>query len=273
MHSTRPLANPAPAHRTPCAGSSAPLRLLALVALALLLAAGCGGEDGSGNSGSDGSSASGSSGAGDGAGADDSADGGGGDRKSVAVPCANRKPSATGSDADVDEQVAKRDGSYDAPPRAKLDPAKHYVAKVSTTVGDFEFDLLPDEGPIAAENFAALACDGFYDGVRVHRIVPDFVIQTGDPRGDGSGGPGYELTDDEVQLPYKRGIVAMANAGPDTGGSQFFVVLSDSAQFAPSYAIFGRVVKGGMKDVDKVVQSGQDPAKPVRVKQVVIDVR
>ncbi len=122
-----------------------------------------------------------------------------------------------------------------------------------TTKGDIWFEVLPKEGPRAASNFVYLANRKFYDGLTFHRVVPGFVIQGGDPSGNGTGGPGYQFEDDKVNLPYNEGIVAMANAGPNTNGSQFFIMLADNP-LPPNYSIFGRVVKG--MDVVKKIAVG-----------------
>ena len=134
-------------------------------------------------------------------------------------------------------------------------PASETTGKfihLKTTKGDIVFELLPKEGPKAASNFVYLTKHKFYDGLTFHRIVPDFVVQGGDPQGSGMGGPGYKFEDDPVHLPYKEGIVAMANAGPNTNGSQFFIMLKDTP-LPPSYTIFGRVIKG-MDAVHKMEQ-------------------
>jgi cyclophilin family peptidyl-prolyl cis-trans isomerase len=117
-------------------------------------------------------------------------------------------------------------------------------ARVGTDKGDIVFEILGDEGPKAASNFIALAESGYYDGLTFHRVVPGFVIQGGDPKGDGTGGPGYKFEDDPVSLDYRAGIVAMANSGPDTNGSQYFIVLEDQPTLPKSYSIFGRVTSG-----------------------------
>lgn len=111
--------------------------------------------------------------------------------------------------------------------------------------GTIVFDVLDSEAPKAASNFIALARSGFYDSLTFHRVEPGFVIQGGDPRGNGTGGPGYKFEDETVRLNYDAGIVAMANAGPDTtNGSQFFIVLENQPSLPKNYTIFGRVVSG-----------------------------
>lgn len=122
--------------------------------------------------------------------------------------------------------------------------------KIKTSKGDIVVQLLPKEGPNAASNFVYLIKQKFYDGLTFHRYEPGFVIQGGDPIGNGTGGPGYRFADDKVNLSYDRGIVAMANAGANTNGSQFFIML-DNVPLPPSYSVFGRVVEG-MDTVDKI---------------------
>jgi cyclophilin family peptidyl-prolyl cis-trans isomerase len=122
--------------------------------------------------------------------------------------------------------------------------------RIKTTKGDIVIELLPKEGPNAASNFVYLIKQKFYDGLTFHRYEPGFVIQGGDPLGNGTGGPGYRFADDRVNLPYDRGIVAMANAGPNTNGSQFFIML-DNVPLPPSYSVFGKVIEG-MNVVDQI---------------------
>jgi cyclophilin family peptidyl-prolyl cis-trans isomerase len=105
-------------------------------------------------------------------------------------------------------------------------------------------ELNPAEAPQTVNNFVTLARDGFYDGVTFHRVVPGFVIQGGDPTGTGRGGPGYRFNDEPVRRSYKAGTVAMANAGPNTNGSQFFICLEDQPGLPPNYTIFGDVTSG-----------------------------
>lgn len=133
---------------------------------------------------------------------------------------------------------------YSGPPAMQIDTNRTYKAVIKTNKGDIQLRLNPAEAPITVNNFVALARDGFYDGVTFHRVVPQFVIQGGDPTGSGSGGPGYRFQDEPVRRPYKAGTVAMANAGPNTNGSQFFICLEDQPGLPPNYTIFGDTVAG-----------------------------
>jgi len=147
------------------------------------------------------------------------------------------------------------------------------TAVIETTLGNIEFELLDDAAPKTVENFVSLANKGFYSGVIFHRVVPGFVIQGGDPTGTGTGGPGYKFDDEPVTMGYARGTVAMANAGPNTNGSQFFVCLADLPQLPPNYTIFGQVV-AGLNVVDAIAAApcgpGDRPLDPVTMKSVTI---
>ncbi len=133
---------------------------------------------------------------------------------------------------------------YSAPPQMQIETDRTYHAVIKTNKGDIHLDLNPAEAPMTVNNFVTLARDGYYDGVTFHRVVPRFVIQGGDPTGTGSGGPGYKFKDEAVKRPYKAGTVAMANAGPHTNGSQFFICLEDQPGLPPNYTIFGDTVAG-----------------------------
>jgi cyclophilin family peptidyl-prolyl cis-trans isomerase len=143
-----------------------------------------------------------------------------------------------------------------------------------TSQGAIRLELLDDEAPETVSNFTKLAGEGFYDGLTFHRVIDDFMIQAGCPRGDGTGGPGYKFPDEQsaLELPVVRGALAMANSGPDTNGSQFFIVTADECSWLDGkHAIFGRVTDG-MDVVDaisKVESDGRDkPVEPVTIGRV-----
>ena len=147
------------------------------------------------------------------------------------------------------------------PPQMAIDQSKKYQATIKTDLGDIIVQLFPEDAPLAVNNFVFLSGQGFYDGVKFHRIVEGFVIQSGDPTGTGSGGPGYRFADEQVSRDYITGTVAMANAGPDTNGSQFFITLSDlSGKLPKNYTIFG-LVTSGFDVVEKIgdMQVTQSP--------------
>lgn len=129
---------------------------------------------------------------------------------------------------------------YSAPPAMQIDPQKTYTATLHTTKGEITIELFPGEAPKTVNNFVFLAREGFYDNVKFHRIIRGFMVQTGDPTGTGAGGPGYRFEDERVTRDYDRGIVAMANAGPNTNGSQFFIMHANNA-LPKNYTIFGQV--------------------------------
>ncbi|MBA3450825.1 MAG: peptidylprolyl isomerase [Chloroflexia bacterium] len=134
---------------------------------------------------------------------------------------------------------------YPQPPELRIDPAKTYSGTIVTNKGSIEIELFPTDAPNTVNNFVCLAQDGYFDGTPFHRIVKGFVIQGGDPTGTGSGGPGYQFNDEPVARDYERGTLAMANAGPNTNGSQFFIVLDDLRGKLPkNYTIFGQVTDG-----------------------------
>ena len=147
----------------------------------------------------------------------------------------------------------------------KLDPAKTWTATVVTNCGEFEFELDLERAPKAAASIAYLAEVKFFDGTIFHRIVPDFVIQGGDPTGTGSGGPGYKTVDKPPRsAKYTKGVVAMAKGGDEaagTAGSQFFVVTGADAELPPDYAVLGKVTKG-MDVVERIGKLGDQAEQP-----------
>lgn len=151
---------------------------------------------------------------------------------------------------------------YDAAPELTIDLNKTYRATLHTNKGDIELELDAARSPQAVNNFVFLAKEGFYDGVIFHRVVPGFVIQGGDPTGTGTGGPGYKFRDElEGTGAYSRGTLAMANAGPNTNGSQFFICLADVG-LPHAYTIFGEVVSG-MEAVDAIAAEPRAGERPV----------
>lgn len=132
-----------------------------------------------------------------------------------------------------------------------LDQLRNRTALIKTNKGGISIEFFGSEAPKAVSNFIFLAKNGFYDGLTFHRREEGFVIQGGDPAGNGSGGPGYQFEDEPVTRNYDRGIVAMANAGSNTNGSQFFIMLADNSTLPKNYTIFGKVTSG-MNVVDQI---------------------
>jgi cyclophilin family peptidyl-prolyl cis-trans isomerase len=169
---------------------------------------------------------------------------------------------------------------WSAPPQPVIDPVLQYTAVLDTNKGPITLQLMPDIAPITVNNFVCLARAGYYTNVPFHRIIDDFVIQGGDPTGTGTGGPGYQFADEPVQGEYLPGIVAMANSGPNTNGSQFFIVTADLRQtLGKQYNLFARVIDGqaavdALAAVPKAVGPGGGqpsvPQEPVTLNSVTI---
>ena len=146
------------------------------------------------------------------------------------------------------------------------------AATLHTNHGTIEVELHDDDAPKTVENFRKLAGDGFYDGVVFHRVIPDFMIQGGDPTGTGMGGPGYTFEDEINDHKVERGALAMANAGPNTNGSQFFVVTAEATPWLDGkHTVFGRVTSGMdvVDTISKLDTDSQDkPREPVTIERV-----
>jgi cyclophilin family peptidyl-prolyl cis-trans isomerase len=147
-------------------------------------------------------------------------------------------------------------------------------ATMQTNHGAIELELYDEDAPKTVENFTKLARDGFYDGVIFHRVIEDFMIQGGDPTGTGSGGPGYQFEDEFNTHKVERGALAMANAGPNTNGSQFFIVTADACPWLDGkHTVFGRVTSG-MDVVDEISKvdtgPGDRPSDEVRIESVTV---
>ena len=168
---------------------------------------------------------------------------------------------------------------YKKPFDNQLDADKTYTATLETNHGKIDVEFFPEDAPNTVNNFVSLANDGYYDGTPFHRIIKGFMIQGGDPTGTGAGGPGYKFADEKVVKDYEPGTLAMANAGPNTNGSQFFICHADlNGRLPKNYTIFGKVTNG-LDVVDaianvpvRVSRSGEpsDPAEPVVLQSVTV---
>lgn len=169
------------------------------------------------------------------------------------------------------EGTAERTVNFTTAPPMCIDTSGSYTAVVETDVGTFSVELFPDRAPVTVNNFVFLARNKYYDGVPFHRVIPGFVVQGGDAaKGDGTGGPGYQFGD---ELPkagdYELGSLAMANSGPDTNGSQFFVITGDQGvKLPPSYSLFGKIVEG-MDVAKKIEADGSPGGTPAVVHKIV----
>ena len=145
---------------------------------------------------------------------------------------------------------------WDAPPDMQIDESKNYAVKLVTNRGTIELELYPQHAPKTVNNFVFLAGQGYYDGVKFHRVIADFMIQSGDPTGTGRGGPGYKFGDELKSNPLKheRGVISMANAGPNTNGSQFFITHLPTPHLNGKHTVFGKVTKG--QDVVDAIEQG-----------------
>ncbi len=191
------------------------------------------------------------------------------------------KPSPTEeSHPTIDATPTKTMPEQLQPPALTIDKNKQYTAILTTSAGTISILLAADKTPVTANNFIYLAQKHFYDNTVFHRVIKGFMIQGGDPTGTGAGGPGYQFNDEPFVGDYTRGTVAMANAGPNTNGSQFFIMHGDN-QLPKNYVIFGRVISG-IDIVDAIAaapvaagSSGENskPVTPVTVKSVEIQER
>jgi len=153
-----------------------------------------------------------------------------------------------------------------------IDPKKSYIATIETSAGTMTAELFPGDAPLTVNNFVFLARDEYYADVIFHRVIKGFMIQGGDPTGTGTGGPGYRFADEPVKRQYTRGTLAMANAGPNTNGSQFFVMHADYG-LPPNYTIFGKLTEGlDVLDAIATAPTGRQdrPNEPVTIKSITI---
>jgi peptidyl-prolyl cis-trans isomerase B (cyclophilin B) len=145
---------------------------------------------------------------------------------------------------------------WSAPPAMQIDGSKVYAVSIVTNRGTIELELYPQHAPQTVNNFVFLAGQGYYDGVTFHRVIADFMIQTGDPTGTGRGGPGYKFADECKGNPLKheRGVISMANAGPNTNGSQFFITHVATPHLNGKHTVFGKITSG--QDVVDAIDQG-----------------
>jgi peptidylprolyl isomerase len=198
-------------------------------------------------------------------------------RLSVSAPRGSSSAEEQSSQA-RDQETGQADQSETKkPPAMQIDQNKKYSAVLKTGDGDISIDFSTKKAPITVNNFIALAKENFYNGLVFHRVVKGFMIQGGDPKGDGSGGPGYKFEDEKLEGKYTRGTVAMANSGPNSNGSQFFIIHQDY-DLPNKYVIFGHV-SSGMDTVDKIantetIDNGagekSKPVSPVKINSVEI---
>ena len=190
---------------------------------------------------------------------------------SAATPASSQSACGVSASAGKDSLVSSSNNrkQWSSPPKMELDTSKSCQATLHTTEGDIVINLFSSEDPITVNNFVFLATQGFYNNVPFHRVIKNFMIQSGDPTGTGTGSPGYKFNDEPVTRDYTRGIVAMANSGPNTNGSQFFIVQADmTGRLQKNYTIFGEVTSG-LDVVDKIANTqvttsaGGEPSKPV----------
>ena len=159
--------------------------------------------------------------------------------------------------------------------QADVNSKKNSVALFETSKGNFRIELFEDKAPQTSKNFITLANKGYYNGLIFHRVIADFMIQGGDPKGNGTGGPGYTIPDEfHRDLKHAEGVISMANAGPNTGGSQFFITLKATPWLDNKHAVFGKVIEGMdvVQAIGKVKTGAQDkPVEDVVIKKITIE--
>ncbi|MGI6093469.1 MAG: peptidylprolyl isomerase [Veillonellaceae bacterium] len=162
-----------------------------------------------------------------------------------------------------------------APKATEISNKNNSIALFETSKGNIRIELFEDKVPVTTKNFIDLANKGFYNGVIFHRVIDNFMIQGGDPKGNGTGGPGYTIPDEfHRDLKHAEGVISMANAGPNTGGSQFFITLQATPWLDNKHAVFGQVIEGMdvVKTIGKVKTNSQDkPLEDVVIKKITIE--
>ena len=193
----------------------------------------------------------------------------------VAQPTAQSSSSSNASSSNQSRQSAGKAKKYTAPPQMSIDSSAGYTAKIKTNKGNIVIELFPASAPKTVNNFVFLANEGFYNGIIFHRVIPNFMIQGGDPTGTGTSGPGYKFEDEiDPKLGFEKpGILAMANSGPNTNGSQFFITTASTPHLNGNHTIFGKVLEG--QDVADTISTvpagrGNKPNQPVVIQGIEI---
>jgi peptidyl-prolyl cis-trans isomerase B (cyclophilin B) len=153
-----------------------------------------------------------------------------------------------------DNGLSSKPQTYSAPPAMTIDTSKQYTATIETEKGNLVLELFASDVPMTVNNFVFLARQGFYDGLTFHRVVPDFVVQGGDPAGDGTGGPGYQFDDEFTEHTHVAGALSMANSGANTNGSQFFITYTPQHHLDGHHSVFGQLIEG--TDVMESIEQG-----------------
>ena len=193
----------------------------------------------------------------------------------VAQPTAQSSSSCNASSANQSKQSAGSSKKYAVPPQMSIDSSAGYTAKIKTNKGNIVIELFPASAPKTVNNFVFLANEGFYNGIIFHRVIPNFMIQGGDPTGTGTSGPGYNFEDEiDPKLGFEKpGILAMANSGPNTNGSQFFITTASTPHLNGNHTIFGKVLEGqDVADTISIVPAGRGnkPNQPVVIQGIEI---
>ncbi len=159
----------------------------------------------------------------------------------LAASCDGSEPALEPAEEQAPEVVPM---SWDSPPSMIIDTGKKYTAVIVTEKGNLVLELFARDVPIMVNNFVFLAQEGYYDGTTFHRVLPDFMVQGGDQTGTGMGGPGYRFTDEFTEHGHVAGALSMANSGPNTNGSQFFITYEDTPWLDGLHSVFGRLIEG-----------------------------
>ena len=195
----------------------------------------------------------------------------------VAQPTARPSGAGNASSSSQGQTGSGSSKKYAAPPQMSIDQSAGYTAKIKTNKGNIVIELFPASAPKTVNNFVFLANEGFYNGIIFHRVIPNFMIQGGDPTGTGTSGPGYKFEDEiDAKLGFEKpGILAMANSGPNTNGSQFFITTASTPHLNGNHTIFGKVLEG--QDVADTISTvpagrGNKPNQPVVIQGIGIEI-